>query len=146
MSLNKHLRTSLFLLRLGIGWLFLYAGVSKLIDPAWTAAGYLTNATTFNGFYSWLASPALVGWVDLLNKWGLTLIGAALILGIFTRLASWAGLVLVILYYFPVLHFPYAGEHSYLVDEHIIYALSFLVLIYGHAGKIWGLDRIFKRG
>ncbi|KKU81320.1 MAG: hypothetical protein UY07_C0021G0025 [Parcubacteria group bacterium GW2011_GWA1_47_8] len=44
-----------------------------------------------------------------------------------------------ILYYFPVLEFPYIPEHSYLVDEHIIYALAFLSLAALRAGSVWGM-------
>ena len=30
-------------LRLVVGWVFLYAGVTKLLDPSWTARGYLAH-------------------------------------------------------------------------------------------------------
>ena len=43
--MKKH--SALLLLRLGIGWYFLYAGVTKLIDPAWTAGGYIKGAQGF---------------------------------------------------------------------------------------------------
>ncbi|MBI2506838.1 MAG: hypothetical protein HYW00_01740 [Candidatus Colwellbacteria bacterium] len=78
---------------------------------------------------------------NLLNEGGLTLIGAALILGIFVRLASLAGVVVMLLYYFPIVQFPRV-EHGFIVDEHIIYALALLVLSTSRAGKIWGLERL----
>lgn len=31
----------LFLTRITMGWLMLYAGLTKLINPNWSAAGYL---------------------------------------------------------------------------------------------------------
>lgn len=128
------------LLRLTLGWLFLYAGITKILDPAWSAAGYLGNAQTFSTLFAWFALPSNIGWVNLVNEWGLTLIGAALILGIFVRWASVAGIALMVLYWLPVLSFPYAGEHSYIVDEHIIYALTLLALMVFHAGRYWGVD------
>ena len=115
-------------LRLAFGWLFFYAGFTKVINPEWSAAGFLNNAQTFSSFYGWLASPNILPIVDFLNQWGLTLIGAALILGVFVRLSAYLGALLMILYYFPTLSFPYAGEHSLLVDDHIIYALALLLL------------------
>jgi len=53
--------------------------------------------------------------------------------------------LLMILYYLPVLSFPYAGEHSFLVDEHIIYITTFLVLFASNAGTVWGLDSWFQK-
>ncbi|MBV22357.1 MAG: hypothetical protein CMI57_02580 [Parcubacteria group bacterium] len=120
--------TTLVLLRLAFGWFFLYAGLTKVVNPEWTATGFLNNAQTFSGFYSWLASSNILPIVDFLNEWGLTLIGATLILGIFVRLSAYLGALLMILYYFPGLTFPHVGEHAYLVDEHIIYALALLLL------------------
>src|SRR3989344_8785239 len=137
--MSKSSRVFLLLSRLALGWLFLYAGFTKLINPDWSAAGYLMNAKTFAGFYQWLASPSLLPITNFLNEWGLTLIGLALILGIFVRLSSVLGALMMILYYFPVLEFPRL-EHAYLVDEHIIYALILLLLAALKAGRYWGLD------
>ncbi len=139
--MSKFQKLSLLALRLGMGWLFFYAGVTKITDPAWSAAGYLKNAKTFTGFYEWLASPAVLPLTNFLNEWGLTIIGAALIIGLFTKLGSWLGAILMVLYYFPVLEFPKVGAHSYIVDEHIIYALAFLVLAAFSAGRFWGLEK-----
>ena len=71
---------------------------------------------------------------------GLTLIGASLILGIFVRWSAFAGIIIMLLYYFPILQFPHVGDHSYIVDEHIIYSLVLLVFIAIKAGHSWGID------
>lgn len=134
-------RLSLFLLRVSLGWLFFYAGVTKLLNPDWTAAGYLKGAKTFAGFYEWLLTPNILPMVDFLNEWGLTLIGLSLLLGVMVRLSSVLGAILMLLYYFVVLDFPYPNEHSLIVDEHIIYAVALVVLAYFRAGRIWGLER-----
>jgi len=136
---------SLVLLRLALGWLFLYAGVTKIINPDWSAAGYLANAKTFPELYAWLALPANLPWVNLLNEWGLTLIGLSLLVGLWVRWSALVGIGLMILYYLPVLNFPLAGEHSLLVDDHVIYALGLLTLIAFRAGHQWGLDGRFRR-
>jgi thiosulfate dehydrogenase (quinone) large subunit len=136
--------TAILLLRLALGWLFLYAGLTKFLDSSWTAKGFLENAQTFSGFYSWLASPNILPIVDMLNQWGLTIIGAVLILGILVRFSSYLGALMMLLYYFPGLAFPYAGEHSLIVDEHIIYALVFLTLATMSSNHIWSLSGLFK--
>ena len=131
---------SLFLLRVTLGWMFFWAGITKLLDPSWSAAGYLNAAKTFAGFYHFLASPGILPLVNFLNGWGLTLVGAALVLGVFVRLASLAGGLIMVLYYLPILDFPYPNAHSFLVDEHVIYLFVFLVLASQRAGLIWGLE------
>jgi len=123
-------KISLVLLRLTLGWMFLYAGITKLINPAWTAAGYLSGAKTFPELYAFFMRPDILPVIDFLNMWGLTLIGAALILGIFVRLASVAGLLLMILYYLPILQFPHPNPNSYIVD-----------LAAFRAGRVWGLEK-----
>lgn len=130
----------LFLLRVATGWVFLYAGVSKLMDPDWTAAGYLKSAKLVPELYQWLGSNDVIGIVNFLNQWGVVAIGAALILGIGMRLATITGILVMVLYYLPVLQFPYALPHSYLVDDHIIYILVLLVLYSARAGEAWGLS------
>lgn len=138
--MHKSTKISIFVLRVLLGSFFFYAGFSKIIDSSWSAAGLLQNAQTFPELYAWFAQPANIAWVNLLNEWGLTLIGLSLIFGFFTRTASYAGILLMILYYFPSLSFPYAGEHAYIVDDHIIYIAVFLLLIKTKAGHLWGLD------
>jgi thiosulfate dehydrogenase [quinone] large subunit len=133
-------RLPLFLLRITLGWLFFYSGITKVLNPAWSAAGYLQGAKTFAGFYHWLAQPGIISVINFLNEWGLLLLGIALILGIFVRLAAVLGALVMLLYYFPGLEFPYIGKTAYLVDEHIIYALALLVMAAFRAGRIWGLE------
>lgn len=132
----------IFILRITLGWLFFYAGITKVLNPDWSAGGYLKGAQTFSGFYQWLASPDVVGIVSFVNEWSLTLLGISLILGIFVRLSSSLGALLMILYYLPILNFPHVGDHSYLVDEHIIYAMVLIFFAVNRSGRFMGLDRI----
>ena len=131
---------SLFLLRIATGWLMFYAGVTKIIDSTWSAASYLQGAKTFPAFFQWFLQPGALPMINFVNEWGLTLLGVSLILGIFVRFSSLLGVLLMLLYYFPVLDFPYPNVHSYIVDEHIIYALALLVLGAFRAGRVWGLE------
>ena len=140
--MNTTIKKLLALLRIAVGWLFFYAGITKVLDPAWSAEGYLKGAESFSGFFGWLASADILPLTNFVNEWGLTVIGIALIIGIGARTAALAGAAMMILYWLPVLDFPYAGEHSYIVDEHIIYALVLLFFAVVRAGRIWGLDAI----
>lgn len=133
-------KISLFILRLSLGWMFFYAGITKVLNPEWSAAGYLKGAKMLTGFYGWLASPAMLPFTNFVNEWGLTLLGLSLIFGLFVRLSSGAGILLMLLYYFPILQFPYPNPHAFIVDEHIIYVAGLLVLLALRAGKVWGLD------
>lgn len=132
---------SLLLLRLSLGSLFFYAGITKILDAAWSAAGYLNSAKTFAPFYRWLASPEILPLTNFLNEWGLTLIGLSLILGVFVRISGIAGAVMMLLYYFPVLNGFYPNPHSFIVDEHIVYAAAFLTLAALRAGRVFGLEK-----
>jgi len=138
---------AVFLSRVALGVLFFYAGITKVLNPNWSAAGYLNSAKTFPGLFQWFASAGNLGWINFVNEWGLTLIGLALLAGLLVRWASLGGILLMILYYLPILQFPYAGEHSFLVDEHIIYMTALFVLFASNAGTFWGLDSFLpKRG
>ena len=127
-------------MRITLGWMFFYAGITKVLNPEWTAAGYLAGAKTFTGFYQWLAGPGVLPITNFMNEWGLTLIGVSLILGVAVRLSSYAGALMMLLYYFPIPQFPYPNPHSYIVDEHIIYAAALILLGGVGAGRVWGLE------
>lgn len=131
-------------LRIALGILFFYAGITKVLNPEWSPAGYLNGAQTFSSFYAWLASPSNLPWVTLLNEWGLTLIGATLILGLVVRFSSLMGALLMLLYFFPGLSFPHV-DHGYLVDDHIIYIICFGLLYYNAAGRVFGLDKYLRK-
>lgn len=131
---------SLLILRLTLGWIFLYAGYTKIASGTFSAAGYMKNAANFTGFYHWLSQPGLIGPVSFLNEWALFLIGVALILGVAVKFSSMLGAVLMLLYYF-VLKFPHSNANSYIIDEHIIYLAAFLVLAAFRAGRSMGLSK-----
>lgn len=133
-------KLSLFVLRVSLGWMFLYAGITKVLNPHWTAAGYIGSAKTFPEFYQLLLNPSMLPIVNFMNEWGLTFLGISLILGIGVRLSSILGAVLMLLYYFAALDFPYPNPHSYIVDEHIVYIAVLLFFASLRAGRIWGLE------
>ena len=124
---------ALLALRLLLGWMYFYAGLVKLLDPEWSAAGYLKTAQGpfANAFQSMAGSQV----VDALVMWGLLLIGLALMLGFLTRAAAFLGVVITLLFYFSKFPPQYG-----LVDEHIIYVAAFIVVGYTGVGKFFGVD------
>lgn len=132
-------KISLVFLRVVFGWMYLYAGLTKLMDPAWSAAGYLKTAKTATWLYQALLQPNILPVINAVNEWSLLLLGISLILGIFVRVSSILGIALMFLYYLVVLNFPYVG-HSFLVDEHIIYIGILAYFAAVGAGRVWGLD------
>jgi len=129
----------LFLSRITVGWMFFYAGITKVLDPQWSAEGYLKGAKAFSWFFQILLDPSVLPIINFMNKWGLTLLGISLILGLFVRFSSLLGVLLMALYYMA-LGFPYPNPHSYIVDEHIIYISILFFFAAVKAGRVFGLD------
>lgn len=127
-TMNKNIVTTSVILRILLGWYMFFAGIEKVLNPDWTASGFLSSAKTFPALYAWLGSAGNMWWIDPLNAWGITLIGVALILGVGVRLASWGGAALMILYYFPHYAFPFVLEHGFIVEEHVINAAAFILV------------------
>jgi thiosulfate dehydrogenase [quinone] large subunit len=137
------------LLRLYLGWQWLQAGWAKLHNPAWTGSkagaaitGFVTNALAkasgehpdVQGWYAWFLQHVVlthsVFWSYLVS-WGETLVGVALILGIFTGIAAFFGS-------FMNLSYLLAGTVS--INPVLFVIATWLVLAWKTAGW-WGLDR-----
>jgi uncharacterized membrane protein YphA (DoxX/SURF4 family) len=74
------LKIALTILRVLVGWHFLYEGLSKLATPGWSCASYLMESKwLFSGFFHWIiSSSSALAVADFLNIWGLILIGLGL--------------------------------------------------------------------
>jgi thiosulfate dehydrogenase (quinone) large subunit len=138
------------LLRVVVGWHFLYEGIAKLTSASWSAGGYLRQARgPFAGLFRWIASqPNMLANADLITMWGLTIVGVLLILGLFTRLASVAGIAFILLFYFanpPFVGYFYSlpSEGSYLIiNNNLVELCALLVILATRSGLFAGLDRI----
>lgn len=140
MDLNIWQKVSIFILRISLGWLFFYAGITKILNPDWTAQGYISGAKNFQAFYEFFLSPNILPIINIINAWGLTLLGASLILGILVRISAPLGVMLMLLYYLA-LGFPHPNATSYIVDQHIIFIVGLFILWAFNAGRIWGFAR-----
>jgi len=138
-------------LRIIIGWHFLYEGLVKLFDPNWSSGWYLINSQGLMAgiFQSMGSNPALLKIVDVLNVWGLILIGLGLMLGMLTRIASVSGIILIGMYYLS--NPPWIGlnpgtiaEGHYLIVNKNLIELGALILFILLPGKLqFGLDNLF---
>ena len=137
-------------LRVFVGWHFLYEGLAKLTSPSWSAAGYMKQARGpfAELFRSLAAQPNLLANADLITMWGLTLVGLCLMLGLFTRLASLAGIGFILLFYLcnpPFVGYFYSipSEGSYLiVNKNLVELCALGVILVTRSGRFAGLDRI----
>jgi thiosulfate dehydrogenase [quinone] large subunit len=148
--LSRRAFVAITVLRVVVGWHFLYEGVAKLTSPSWSSAGYLKQARgPFANLFKWLASqPNLLANADLVTMWGLTLVGVFLILGLFTRLASFAGIGFILLFYLcnpPLVGYFYSipTEGSYLiVNKNLVELCALVVILVTGSGRFAGLDRL----
>ncbi len=89
----------------------------------------------FSGlFHSLAANEAALNIVDFLNVWGLIIIGLGLILGIAIRLSSYAGMLLLLLYYFcyPPFGdtlFTHAEGHYWIFNRNLIEILALGIIV-----------------
>jgi thiosulfate dehydrogenase [quinone] large subunit len=155
-------RKALAVLRVAFGLTFLWAFFDKLFalgfhtgvndqtgvtdrfgDAAWINGGSPTTGflkfgvpenNPFKGFFNGMAGSA---WADWLFMAGLLGIGLALTFGIGMRLAAGAGALLYGLMYAASLPL----ENNPVIDDHMIGAVSVIVLALVLAGDTWGFGQ-----
>jgi uncharacterized membrane protein YphA (DoxX/SURF4 family) len=151
--MKKYSSYLLTILRILVGWHFLYEGITKLMDPGWTAKFYLLGSKwIFADLFHWMASaPNVLQVVDFLNVWGLILIGLSLFIGLFVRWSSVAGAVLLFFYFvaYPPIFGHTLGavaEGNYQwVDKNLIEIFILIVFAVLPIGFLFGIDRWLKR-
>ena len=151
-------------LRIGVGFVFLWAFVDKLFgfgystpfERAWLNGGSPTkgflssvDAGPFAGFFRDIAGNVVVDWLFMLGLLG---IGIAVLSGVALRLAAVSGTLLMALMWLAEWHparFTSAGEPTGstnpLVDYHVVYALALIVVAVTYAGDRFGLGRAWAR-
>ena len=134
-------RTIIFILRLSMAWVFLYAASHQVFVPGWSATGFLAHTKTFHWLFAPMTAPGIGGIISFLVMYGHLAIGLSLLFGLFVRASSIAAIALMILYWMAHMDFPYiSNTNNFLLDDHIVYAIVLWLLIVRQAGHIWGLD------
>jgi thiosulfate dehydrogenase (quinone) large subunit len=162
------LRKALAVLRIAFGLTFLWAFFDKLLALGYSTGAVLNEQGTktgidffskdawinggnptlgflkfgasgpFKGFYNAIAGET---WVNVLFMFGLLAIGIALTFGIAMRLGTIAGFVMYVMMWTVAL-WP---ANNPILDDHILGALSMVVLGLALAGDTWGAGRIWAR-
>ncbi|OGN80794.1 MAG: hypothetical protein A2X23_00250 [Chloroflexi bacterium GWC2_73_18] len=158
--MDKNKGVGILLLRLVLGWGFLYAGLAKVIDfegsgEPFSAFGFLKFATggtapgmgegqivnPAHDFWVGLtANPALIDVINFLVVFGELAIGAALILGLATRFAAIMGALMMALFWLAAWDF----QHG-IVNNQLLYGVTALFLGYVNAGHYYGVDAIVEK-
>lgn len=164
-------RKALAVLRLGFGFTFLWAFLDKTFalgfhtgaitneegartgidfmakDAAWLNGGSPTEGflmygvPAHNPFKDFFNSMAGDAWADWLFMIGLLGIGLALTLGIGMRIAAATGALLYMLMYAASIPL----ENNPIVDDHLLGAISLVVLALVLAGDTWGAGKAWAR-
>lgn len=144
---------AIVILRVSIGWHFLYEGIVKITNPNWSSAGYLLDSKGwFAGIFENIAmNSEILKVIDFLNIWGLTAIGLGLILGMLTRIAMICGMILLLFYYIshPALigvEYAVPSEGNYfLINKTLIELFALWVLYLFEDKERIGIDRFLFR-
>lgn len=141
---------ALVLMRVLIGWHFLYEGVIKAYNPSWTSKGYLLSASILKPFFAWLASESMVSAIDTLNIVGLIAVGISLLVGIKVRWGCIGGILLLALYYLA--HPPFSSlpqgpaEGSYwIVNKNLIEMAALFVIYQFPLTTVFGIEKLFSK-
>ena len=138
-------------LRVMIGWHFLYEGLIKLFTPGWTAGPYLSGSLGPLAplFKNIAQNDTMLSTIDILNAWGLVLIGLSLFIGFLSKPAKLCGIALLLLYYlaYPPLTSLGVGTHAeenyWIVNKNLIEMAALFVLLMFPSSQITGIDRFF---
>lgn len=133
---------TLVALRIAVGWFLLYQGIIAIITPSWSILPMIKNAHTFSPFYASIGNSSTAALAGYVITGLFILVGALLILGLFVRIAALLGIGLMLFFYFPLLAFPKIGNSGYVVNEHLIIALTLLLLYFMRAGEYFSLGKI----
>ncbi len=152
-ELNQVVLWILTIIRIAIGWHFLYEGISKLAGDGWSSAPFLAGSKWIFAplFNSMAESAAIVSVVDFLNIWGMILVGLGLIFGILTKWASLGGAIMLFFYFIayppvPGYTFGVPVEGSYLwVNKTLIEFFMLAGFIFISPEYHFGIDRLIKR-
>ncbi|MDZ7613632.1 MAG: DoxX subfamily [Flavobacteriaceae bacterium] len=148
---NWGLKETIILMRILIGWHFLYEGVIKMYNPEWTSFGYLATAQgPFQSIFAAIANEPYIGIADGLNKFALVFVGITFLLGIFEKAGAIVAAGLLLLYYLAHPPFPWLEQIKvegayWFVNKNLIELVACMVIYQFPTGKYFGLQHLFDR-
>ncbi len=134
-------RSIILLMRLAMGWIFIYAASHQVLVPGFSIAGFLGSTKTFHWLFAPFTSPGTDAVLSFLVSYGHLFIGLSLVTGLMVRISGAFGIAMMVLYWMAHMDFPYISDTNYLlVDPHVLFALTLGLLVAVRAGHIYGLD------
>lgn len=141
------------IIRILIGWHFLYEGITKIMAGNWSSAPYLAGSKwIFAPVFHWMAGNAgIIAVVDFLNIWGMILIGLGLMLGLLARWASLFGALMLLFYFIAYPPIPgymigVPSDGNYLwVNKTMIEFFVLVAFAFVSSSYFFGIDRLYKR-
>ena len=139
------------MLRLFIGWHFMYEGMVKILNPKWTSLPYLLDSKgpLSSFFIQMTQNDSLMVLVNYV--YALLLVGLGLTLGCLFRLSAVGGMILLAMY--TLSHPSFVGasymmpfEGSYLwIDKNLVELAGLGLLCTFPTSHIIGFDRVVGR-
>lgn len=137
------IRFILFLSRLVMGGSMIGLGLRLFVGggwDAWNSIGVVLPSTYPRGpigkiFLNFWGNPFVIQ----LLIWSSVLIGVALVLGVAVRLASYGGILIMLMLYLAVI-----PPSSVIINQQVMYIVVFTLLAVGKAGKIGGFDALLS--
>jgi thiosulfate dehydrogenase [quinone] large subunit len=127
--------------RLAMAWTFLYAASHQVFVPSFSVVGFLSHTKTFHDVFVVFTTPTMAPITTFLVEYGHLLIGLSLLTGLMVRVSASFGVLLMILYWFAHMDWPYIeNTNNFIMDYHLIYAGVLVYLVVKRAGHVWGLD------
>ena len=135
---RKAVTVLMHVIRIAVGWHFLYEGVWKLMQNGqWSCLSYLDGAQgPLAGLFKWMAGQ---GWIVATGDWavmlGLTLIGISLMTGVLARLASVFAILLMAMFYCAQPPEPFATAMSgadgrfFLLERNLLESAALLAIV-----------------
>jgi len=165
MEIREEVKIVLGILRLAIGFIFLWAFFDKLLglgfstcfdlqaktvnyfcDKAWINGGsptfgFLKFATKgpFASIFQSMAGNLLVDWLFMLGLLG---VGLGVMFGVFMRLSTFFGGLLLALMYLAGFLPP---QNNPLIDEHLVYIIVLAILCLTESGRYLGLGKFWSQ-
>ena len=129
------------LLRLVVGWHFLYEGLWKFAQSGWSAVEYLRLSRWIGApLFQWIAeNPSVLKACDRLTMWGLVLIGLGLMSGVLARIAAAAGILMLAFFYVAQPPFLTVGgaHHFLLLDYNVVEAVALVAVACCPGAGLW---------
>lgn len=144
LTYSKTTTIILVLLRLVVGYHFLYEGVNKLFIPNWSAAPFLLQSNwLFAEFFHFIANnETLLAIINIINIWGQIFVGISLLIGLFSSVAALFGAILILSYYIAV---PPFANGIIFVDRNLLEFFAFIIIVVFPTSNRIGLDFLIEK-